>query len=108
MKDRVEKIKLDEVKKSRKERVVRPLDVITGDRYSKKYANPPVPEGFLHYYGEWFNGFTIGQKITGNLFTWVPVGVLNNNGTLDGKNFNESFGRRNFLIDWFAKGSFSE
>ncbi len=109
MQNRVEKtVRLEKLKKNREERIVRLIEILTGKGYSKKFANPPVPEGFVHYYGDWYNGFVIGQKITGNLFTWIPVGVLKPNGTLDGQNFNEKFGRRNFKNEIFSPTEFSE
>ena len=109
MQNRAEKVvRLEKFKKSRKERVVRLIDVLTGNSYSKNFTNPPIPKGFIHYYGDWYNGFTIGQKITGNLFTWVPVSLLKSNGTLDGQNFNEKFGRRNFKNEIFSHTLFSE
>lgn len=111
MENRVEKdvrLNVQKVKESRTERIVRLIDVLTGSRYSRNFMKPPVPKGFVHYYGQWYDGFTIGQKITGNLFTWIPVGVLKSNGTLDGKNFNEKFGRRNFMNEKFSNDLFSE
>lgn len=111
MENRVKKdvrLNVQKVKESRTERIVRLIDVLTGSKYSRNFMKPPIPNGFIYYYGEWYNGFTIGQKITGNLFTWVPVGVLKNNGTLDGQNFNEKFGRRSFKNETFSDATFCE
>lgn len=58
------------------------------------YKNPPVPEGYKHIYGEWYNGFTIEREADGSRFTWVPVDALKANGTIDGYSFTEKFGRR--------------
>jgi len=57
------------------------------------YTNPPIPEGWEHVEGEWNNGFVI-QDYCGNQFVWVPVDFLDANGTFDGSNFTEKFGRR--------------
>ncbi|MBR3249363.1 MAG: hypothetical protein IKF83_01530 [Clostridia bacterium] len=45
---------------------------------SENYANPPVPEGYEHIYGEWNNGFVIERKSDGSQFVWVPVSTLYN------------------------------
>lgn len=64
--------------------------------YSDQYVNPPIPEGYKHICGEWNNGFTIERISDGSQLVWVPVGWLDSNGTLDGKKFDEKFGRRPF------------
>ena len=65
------------------------------DYYSKKYVEPVVPEGYRHIKGTyWYSGFQIERIKDGSLFTFIPVGSLKNNGTLDGENFNKKFGRR--------------
>ncbi len=74
----------------------------TGD-----YMSPPVPEMWKHVRGEWNTGFII-QDNAGNEFVWIPVGALNPNGTLDGKTFNERFGRRNYQNDEFSDTEFNE
>ncbi len=43
-----------------------------------------------------------------NQFTWCPVVLLKSNGTIDGKNFNSKFGRRNYQNDIFSKDAFWE
>lgn len=75
--------------------------------HSENYTNPPIPEGWEHVEGEWSNGFVI-QDSKGNQFVWVPVGFLDANGTLDGTNFSEKFGRRNYQEDKFSDGEFTE
>lgn len=62
--------------------------------YSEKYVNPPIPRGYKHVLGTWNMGFVIERCSDKSWFTWVPVGDLDSNGTLDGSNFNEKFGRR--------------
>jgi len=74
----------------------------TGD-----YTHPPIPEGWEHVEGEWNNGFVI-QDSKGNQFVWVPVGFLDPNGTLDGTNFSEKFGRRNYRGNEFSDGEYNE
>lgn len=75
--------------------------------YSGNYTNPPIPEGWEHVEGEWSDGFVI-QDSKGNQFVWVPVGFLDANGTLDGTNFSEKFGRRKYKDDEFSDGEFNE
>jgi len=70
-----------------------PKTIYTGD-----YTNPPIPKGWEHVEGDWNTGFVI-QDSKGNQFVWVPVGFLDSNGTMDGINFSEKFGRRNYLED---------
>ena len=74
---------------------------------SGNYTNPPIPEGWEHVEGEWNNGFVI-QDFKGNQFVWVPVDFLDANGTLDGTNFSEKFGRRNYQDDEFSDDEFNE
>ncbi len=74
---------------------------------SRNYVQPPIPKGWEHVEGEWNNGFVI-QDFKGNQFVWVPVGFLDANGTLDGTNFSEKFGRRNYQDDEFSDGEFNE
>lgn len=69
--------------------------------YSGNYINPPIPEGWEHVEGLWRDGFVI-QDFKENQFVWVPVGFLDANGTLDGTNFSEKFGRRNYNHDSFS------
>ena len=75
---------------------------------SKNYANPPIPKGYRHILGEWNNGFTIERDSDGSQFVWIPVGSLDSNGTLDGENFSEKFGRRNYRNDEFSDDEFNE
>ena len=71
------------------------------------YTHPPIPEVWKHVEGEWNNGFVI-QDSKGNQFVWVPVEFLDPNGTLDGTNFSERFGRRNYRKNKFSDGEFNE
>lgn len=84
----------------------------TMERYDKKvalkYENPVVPTGYKHILGEWNTGFVIQRENDGSLLTWVPVGCLKANGTLDGVSFTEKFGRRKFLPDVFSEYSYHE
>ena len=89
------------------ELIIRALNIATANVYSTKYVNPPIPEGWEHVEGEWNNGFVI-QDFKGNQFVWIPVGFLDANGTLDGTNFSEKFGRRNYQDDEFSDGEFNE
>lgn len=60
--------------------------------YSDQYVNPPILEGYKHICGEWNNGFTIERISDGSQLVWTPVGWLDSNGTLDGKNLMKSLG----------------
>ena len=69
---------------------------------NNNYMNPVIPRGFEHVSGTWDDAFLIQDK-EGNSFTWLPVGALEPNGTLDGVHFNSKLGRRNFNGDIFGK-----
>lgn len=84
------------------------LEAEKGINYSTNYANPPIPEGYKHVCGEWNNGFVIERCSDGSQFVWIPVGILDSNGTLDGVHFWEKFGRRNYMKDEFADNEFNE
>lgn len=66
----------------------------------EEYKTPPVPTGFAHVKGEWDDGFVIRQIKDAfeseSEFVWIPVCLLDANGTLDGQNFQEQFGARNY------------
>lgn len=49
-----------------------------------------------------------GLKRTYDQLVWVPVELLDANGTLDGVSFTEKFGRRNYLNNEFSEGKFHE
>ena len=83
--------------------------------YSQNYTNPPVPKGYKHIEGEWDTGWVIEREFDASQFVWIPVGFLKPNGTLNGKQFVEKFGRRNFLenpsimyLEDFWSGKFKE
>lgn len=63
----------------------------TSDMYTDRYKNPPIPSGYRYKKGLWYNGFTIQRKSDKSRFTWIPVGWLEFNGTLDGFHFCERF-----------------
>ena len=72
------------------------------------YMLPPVFDGFRYVEGKWDDGFVIEDKAYRSRFVWIPVGSLYANGTLDGKNFNQRFGRRNFEGDDFSENGYHE
>ena len=71
------------------------------------YKHPFIPDGYTHVEGEWNTGFVIQDK-QGNQFVWVPVGSLPANGTLNGSDFCEKFGRRNYRNDKFFNNEYHE
>ena len=83
-------------------------NISTANEYSANYANPPIPKGYKHICGEWNNGFVIERCSDGSQFVWIPVGSLEPNGTIDGKNFSEKFGRRNYMNNKFSDDEFNE
>ena len=93
---------------TRGELVIRALNIATANDHYANYANPPIPEGYKHVCGEWNDGFVIERCSDGSQFVWIPVGSLDSNGTLDGKNFSEKFGRRNYMNDEFSDVEFHE
>ncbi len=76
--------------------------------YSQDYATPPIPEGYKHIGGQWNSGFIVERISDGSQFVWIPVGILDSNGTLDGVSFNEKFGRRNYMNDEFSESEYHE
>jgi hypothetical protein len=90
------------------ELIIRALNIATANVYSTNYVNPPIPEGYKHVCGEWNNGFVIERCSDGSQFVWIPVGSLDSNGTLDGKDFSEKFGRRNYMNNEFSDDEFNE
>ncbi len=69
------------------------------------YTNPPIPEGYSHWFGKWNDGYTI---IDGrfSVFVWVPIGALEKNGVFKGKL--EKFGRRPNLDKPFDESGYYE
>lgn len=90
------------------ELIIEALNIDKANAYFENYANPVVPEGYKHILGEWYNGFVIERESDGSQFVWVPVGSLPANGMLDGKSFNEKFGRRNYQNDKFSESEYHE
>ena len=78
---------------SRTKKVVSKFD----SYYSGRYTDPAIPDGYRYAYGTWSDGFVIERIKDGSCFTFVPVGALKDNGTFDGKKFNQRFGRR----EWY-------
>lgn len=88
--------------------VIEAIHEVKKDTSEYNYKNPIIPQGFTYLKSEWNNGFTIRNEADGSDFVWIPVGCLKEDGTLDGKNFNQSFGRRNFRGEKFSKENFHE
>lgn len=77
--------------------------------YSRKRSmNPNVPTGFVPKGRTWDTGFLIQSSTTGYFYVWIPVGSLQENGTIDGVRFCHQFGRRNFQNDDFTKHGYHE
>lgn len=82
--------------------------IITANVYSDLYTQPPIPQGFRHVSGEWKSGYVIQRDTDGSQFVWVPVGSLEADGTLNGEDFIEKFGRRLYRDDTFSQKAFHE
>ena len=100
-----EGIEIRAVMRASEEETKRNMLVQHGD---EKYMNPPVPAGYQYVKGTWNYGYIIKRISDGSQFIWVPVLALDADGTLDGVNFNEKFGRRNFRNDKFSEEGFHE
>jgi len=87
--------------------IIRAINLFSKTEYIGDYTKPPIPEGYSYVEGEWNNGFVIQDKL-GNQFVWIPVGSLPANGTLDGENFTEKFGRRNYGNNEFSDSEYHE
>lgn len=90
------------------ELIIRARNIATANVNSTNYVNPPIPEGYKHVCGEWNNGFVIERCSDGSQFVWIPVGSLDSNGTLDGKDFSEKFGRRYYKKNAFPDDEYNE
>ena len=88
--------------------IVKAVTIVLPSEYSKAYERPPIPEGYKQVVGDWWNGFVIQRISDGSSLTWVPVGYLDSDGTLDGEHFTEKFGRRNYCNDNFSKDGYYE
>lgn len=76
-----------------------------------KIVTPRIPRGFIYLEGEPETGFVIISKRRRNQFVWIPVHMLEANGTADnGVTFMEQFGRRTFgqPVDLTTKGFWEE
>lgn len=82
--------------------------VATANVYSDHYVNPPIPNGYHYSCGAWNNGYVIERNDDGSQFVWVPVGFLNADGTLNGEDYIEKFGRRSYNDDTFSKRDYNE
>lgn len=82
--------------------------VVTANAYSDHYVDPPIPDGYHHVCGEWNNGFVIERNDDGSQFVWIPVGYLNADGTLNGEDHIEKFGRRAYRDDTFSQKDYHE
>jgi len=116
MKNRYEKIVLEAEKgitfevseRANGELIIRALNIVSDNIYSENYVNPPIPEGYKYVEGEWKNGYVIERCSDGSQFVWIPVGSLDSDGTLDGEQFTEKFGRRNYQKVEFSDNEFNE
>ena len=84
------------------ELTIKARSVYKSEECTENYANPPVPRGYKHACGKWYEGFVIERAKDGSQFVWIPVGGLDSNGTLLVDSFNEKFGRRNYCNDEFS------
>lgn len=67
---------------------------INGEENVHVYQNPPIPPGYKHISGEKYRMWTIERECDKTQAFWLPMEALEANGTLDGENFNQKFGRR--------------
>lgn len=72
------------------------------------YKTPYIPEGYVHLKGSWDTGFVIQNKSDKSEFTWIPVGFLDPDATLDGEHFVEKYGRMNFYDSDFSATGYHE
>lgn len=84
------------------------MENIKSSNSTYNYRKPYIPEGYMHLYGTWTEGFTIQNVDDGSEFVWVPAGWLDADATLDGKNFNEKFGRKNWYNSDFSEKGYHE
>lgn len=97
------------VQKGKNEIVIKAImEDIKSSNSSYNYENPYIPEGYVYLKGEWQNGFVIQNLVDKSEFVWVPVGWLDEEATLDGKNFKEKFGRVNWYNSDFSQSGYHE
>ena len=82
--------------------------IIENGKCSDNYKSPFIPEGYVHLKGTWDTGYVIRNVADGSEFTWIPIGWLDSDATLDGVNFNEKFGRKNWYNSDFSKSGYHE
>ncbi|MBQ7447267.1 MAG: hypothetical protein IJV59_04870 [Eubacterium sp.] len=82
----------------------KPQQIVAG----AKAAEPPVPEGYRKVDVGSQEEFVIERISDGSRFVWIPAEKLDADGTLDGVNFVEKFGRRNFQSHPFSNVGFHE
>ena len=61
----------------------------------------PIPDGFRYIKGEWNTGLVIQKCLdqrfeSASEFVWIPVCTLECDGTLDGLNYDQQLGARNY------------
>lgn len=88
--------------------IIRAYNLVPLFDLSANYANPPISERYRHILGKWNEGFVIERVSDGSQFVWIPVGCLTPNGTIDGKNFSQRFGRRNYNNGQFFGTEYTE
>lgn len=96
------------VEENADEIVIRALNENLGSEYSNNYKKPVIPEGYVHLRGSWNTGFVIQNISDESEFTWIPVGFLDSDATLDGEHCNEKFGKMNFYNSDFSESGFYE
>ena len=101
-------VTFDALEETSKESTIGNLSIDKAKASSENYANPPIPKGYMYAFGEWYNGLVIERLSDSSRFTWVPVGMLEANGTLDGNSYNAKFGRRNYGKNEFSENRFHE
>ena len=76
--------------------IIRALRIESSNVQSENYANPPIPKGYNHIWGEWNNGFVIEKISDWCQLVWIPVGSLDPNRPLNEKQFSKKVGKGNY------------
>lgn len=71
------------------------------DMFRSGSAAVPIPNGFRYIKGDWNSGLIIRQCLderfeSASEFVWIPVCMLQADGTLNGVDYNEQFGARDY------------